>query len=80
MTREEAINSITKNAPYAMFQLINKIYDDFEEQLSSNSLQLSCEGCKWYEVRNHSATCNWCERHPSRQIKNINIKDYWESK
>lgn len=76
MTRQEAINSITKNAPYAMFQLINKIYDDFE--LLSNSLQLNCEGCKWYEVRYHSATCNWCERHPS--MKTRNIKDYWESK
>ena len=40
----------------------------------------TCEGCKWYEVRNHSASCNWCERHPSRQIRNINIKDYWENK
>lgn len=48
------------------------------EQLSSNSLQLNCEGCKWYEVRYHSATCNWCERHPS--MKTRNIKDYWGSK
>ena len=80
MTREEAINSITKNAPYTMFQLIHQIYDDFEKQLLSNSLQLTCKGCKWYEVRNHSASCNWCERHPSLLVKNIKIKDYWESK
>ena len=36
MTRQEAINSIAKNAPYTMFQLINQIYNDFENRRCSN--------------------------------------------
>ena len=62
---------------------LHKLIDERIEELSGNQPIVdnhTCEGCKWYEVRNHSASCNWCERHPSRQIRNINIKDYWESK
>lgn len=40
----------------------------------SRELIKSCENCKWYEVRNDSITCRWCERYPR-----MPFKDYWES-
>ena len=83
MTREEAV----RKAQIIDFQggytigLVMEIYNDFEKLSGSKQLvdnHKSCENCKWCAVL--SSNCDWCERHPSRQIRNINIKDYWESK
>ena len=80
MTREEALSKYdeidrrTRSIrPYwEVRDLFNKIFDDFENK--------RCENCKWYELRNDNENCKLCERHPSRLVKNINIKDYWECK
>ena len=73
-------NGVSLTCEYC--KLMNEAIKELENLSGSKQLvdNHTCEGCKWYEVRNHSASCNWCERHPSRQIRNINIKDYWESK
>lgn len=85
ITREEAIQTIHDCRitslgelahGYTVYQatantLINQIFDQFGSQLSSNNLQLTCDGCK----SNHNTQsfyCSTCERLPRR--------DYYEPK
>ena len=60
MTRQEAINSITKNAPYTMFQLIHQIYNDFETRSCMNCINNSFCGVYSFlkNVKNESNEIN----------------------
>jgi hypothetical protein len=53
------------------YSLIDKIYDDFESQLSSNPLQLTCEGCPYSicdatTYAECASACYKCTRQPYR--------------
>lgn len=81
MTREDAIEFIDTHLLTSLSKLphgyviyaetakilVNKIYDDMEVQLLSNTLQLNCAGCKYeaktkWDVFYH---CNECARYMS---------------
>ena len=74
ITREERKKLVDEEFTFLAisdaYSLIDKIYNDFESQLSRNPLQLTCEGCKYYDATMYVEYCDGCKR-------NENIIDFY---
>jgi len=90
ITREEALQTIHDCRitslgelahGYTVYQatantLINQLFDQFESQLSSNPLQLTCDGCIWY----HKSTHDGCQGPYYNCVRNAHLQDRYQPK